>query len=80
MNHVFRMNSVTKLFLEKVEKMGYTVLSKGLFSFHFGSYGNWVTIVYIPSHNSLCIQSSNGIYTSFKDWGEAEQFIQDIGL
>lgn len=77
MNHVFRMNRVVKLFLEKVQKQGFPILFEGNVSFRFGHQPHWIALGSIDEE-TIWIQSQSGINACFKDWGNAEQFIGSI--
>lgn len=71
------MNRVTKLFLEKVQKLGLPILFEGNVSFQFGFRPHWITLGSM-NEETIWIQSQSGINCCFKDWGNAEQFIESI--
>lgn len=69
------MNSVTKLFLDKVKNLGFTVSEEYYFLFQFGLDRQNLTFVYCQDTLMIIILLDGCLNIRFKDWGDAEQFI-----
>lgn len=70
------MNSVTKLFLDKVKNLGFTVSEEYYFLFQFGLDQQNLTFVYCEDTQMIIILFNGALNFRFKDWGKAEQFIE----
>lgn len=69
------MNSVVKVFLDKVKKLGFRVSEEYYFLFQFGLKRQNLTFVYCEDTQVIIILLDGCLNIRFKDWGNAEQFI-----